>query len=153
MIFAMPDSPGEFSRFEFPDLPAPINGVVAILRCPLAPNTQGSIRKGSKDYTMVPYEVPDVWGPIRCQCYPHGILYFLYSQYLKSLESYHTLEWDRHTTASPRTYSMDVALRVGIASTAIQRGSESCIRGCQILKPPLQNTPSPGRCAAGTTRC
>lgn len=33
MIFAMPDSPGEFSRFDFPDLPAPLNGVVAILRC------------------------------------------------------------------------------------------------------------------------
>lgn len=32
MIFAMPDAPGEFSRFEFPDLPAPLNGVVAILR-------------------------------------------------------------------------------------------------------------------------
>jgi uncharacterized protein with NAD-binding domain and iron-sulfur cluster len=35
MIFAMPDSPGEFSRFDFPDLPAPLNGVVAILRCGL----------------------------------------------------------------------------------------------------------------------
>lgn len=32
MIFAMPDAPGEFSRFDFPDLPAPINGVLAILR-------------------------------------------------------------------------------------------------------------------------
>jgi hypothetical protein len=36
MIFAMPDSPGEFSRFDFPDLPAPLNGVVAILRCGLS---------------------------------------------------------------------------------------------------------------------
>jgi uncharacterized protein with NAD-binding domain and iron-sulfur cluster len=32
MIFAMPDSPGEFSRFDFPDLPAPFNGIIAILR-------------------------------------------------------------------------------------------------------------------------
>ncbi|CAI6011881.1 unnamed protein product [Closterium sp. NIES-65] len=32
MIFAMPDKPGEFSRFDFPDIPAPANGVVAILR-------------------------------------------------------------------------------------------------------------------------
>jgi len=32
MIFAMPDSPGEFSRFDFPDIPAPWNGLVAILR-------------------------------------------------------------------------------------------------------------------------
>lgn len=32
MIFARPDAPGEFSRFEFPDLPAPINGVIAILK-------------------------------------------------------------------------------------------------------------------------
>jgi 15-cis-phytoene desaturase len=32
MIFARPDAPGEFSRFDFPDLPAPINGIVAILR-------------------------------------------------------------------------------------------------------------------------
>ncbi|KIY99406.1 phytoene dehydrogenase, phytoenedesaturase [Monoraphidium neglectum] len=32
MIFAMPDAPGEFSRFDFPDIPAPLNGVVAILR-------------------------------------------------------------------------------------------------------------------------
>lgn len=32
MIFAMPNLPGEFSRFDFPDLPAPLNGVVAILR-------------------------------------------------------------------------------------------------------------------------
>lgn len=31
MIFAVPDSPGEFSRFDFPDLPSPLNGVVAIL--------------------------------------------------------------------------------------------------------------------------
>ena len=31
MIFAMPDSPGEFSRFDFPDLPAPWNGIIAIL--------------------------------------------------------------------------------------------------------------------------
>jgi 15-cis-phytoene desaturase len=32
MIFAVRDSPGEFSRFDFPDLPAPLNGIVAILR-------------------------------------------------------------------------------------------------------------------------
>ena len=32
MIFAMPDAPGEFSRFDFPDLPAPLNGIIAILR-------------------------------------------------------------------------------------------------------------------------
>lgn len=33
MIFAMPDAPGEFSRFDFPQwLPAPWNGIVAILR-------------------------------------------------------------------------------------------------------------------------
>nr|C3VEP9.1 RecName: Full=15-cis-phytoene desaturase, chloroplastic/chromoplastic; AltName: Full=Phytoene dehydrogenase; Short=OgPDS; AltName: Full=Phytoene desaturase; Flags: Precursor [Oncidium hybrid cultivar]ACP27624.1 phytoene desaturase [Oncidium hybrid cultivar] len=33
MIFAMPNKPGEFSRFDFPDvLPAPFNGIWAILR-------------------------------------------------------------------------------------------------------------------------
>nr|CAA60479.1 Phytoene desaturase [Haematococcus lacustris] len=32
MIFAMPDAPGEFSRFDFPELPAPWNGIIAILR-------------------------------------------------------------------------------------------------------------------------
>eukprot|EP00890_Picochlorum_soloecismus_P004797 jgi/Picsp_1/5318/NSC_02679-R1_phytoene desaturase len=32
MIFAVPEAPGEFSRFDFPDLPAPINGIIAILR-------------------------------------------------------------------------------------------------------------------------
>ena len=32
MIFATPESPGEFSRFDFPDLPAPLNGIIAILR-------------------------------------------------------------------------------------------------------------------------
>ncbi|KAL5542810.1 hypothetical protein UlMin_010520 [Ulmus minor] len=33
MIFAMPSKPGEFSRFDFPEvLPAPINGIWAILR-------------------------------------------------------------------------------------------------------------------------
>ncbi|KAG7029123.1 Phytoene dehydrogenase, chloroplastic/chromoplastic [Cucurbita argyrosperma subsp. argyrosperma] len=33
MIFAMPNKPGEFSRFDFPEvLPAPINGIWAILR-------------------------------------------------------------------------------------------------------------------------
>lgn len=32
MIFAMKDSPGQFSRFDFPELPAPFNGLVAILR-------------------------------------------------------------------------------------------------------------------------
>jgi len=32
MIFNQPDQPGTYSRFDFPDLPAPINGMVAILR-------------------------------------------------------------------------------------------------------------------------
>ena len=32
MIFAMPDKPGEFSRFDFPSwLPAPLNAFVAIV--------------------------------------------------------------------------------------------------------------------------
>lgn len=31
MIFNQPNQPGTYSRFDFPDLPAPINGVVAIL--------------------------------------------------------------------------------------------------------------------------
>lgn len=32
MIFNRPEKPGTYSRFDFPDLPAPFNGVVAILR-------------------------------------------------------------------------------------------------------------------------
>jgi 15-cis-phytoene desaturase len=32
MIFNQPDVPGTYSRFDFPDLPAPLNGIVAILR-------------------------------------------------------------------------------------------------------------------------
>ena len=32
MIFNQPEKPGTYSRFDFPDLPAPINGIVAILR-------------------------------------------------------------------------------------------------------------------------
>lgn len=32
MIFNQPDKPGTYSRFDFPDLPAPVNGLVAILR-------------------------------------------------------------------------------------------------------------------------
>ncbi|KAL8043556.1 hypothetical protein ABFX02_09G126800 [Erythranthe guttata] len=33
MIFAMPSKPGEFSRFDFPEiLPAPLNGILAILK-------------------------------------------------------------------------------------------------------------------------
>nr|AJT59422.1 PDS [Citrus maxima] len=33
MIFVMPNKPGEFSRFDFPEvLPAPLNGILAILR-------------------------------------------------------------------------------------------------------------------------
>jgi 15-cis-phytoene desaturase len=32
MIFNQPEKPGTYSRFDFPDLPAPLNGVVAILR-------------------------------------------------------------------------------------------------------------------------
>jgi 15-cis-phytoene desaturase len=32
MIFNQPEIPGTYSRFDFPNLPAPINGVVAILR-------------------------------------------------------------------------------------------------------------------------
>ena len=31
MIFNQPSKPGTYSRFDFPDLPAPINGIVAIL--------------------------------------------------------------------------------------------------------------------------
>ncbi|USR92866.1 15-cis-phytoene desaturase [Phormidium yuhuli AB48] len=32
MIFNQPENPGTYSRFDFPDLPAPVNGLVAILR-------------------------------------------------------------------------------------------------------------------------
>ncbi|OKH12727.1 15-cis-phytoene desaturase [[Limnothrix rosea] IAM M-220] len=32
MIFNQPDAPGTYSRFDFPDLPAPVNGVLAILK-------------------------------------------------------------------------------------------------------------------------
>jgi 15-cis-phytoene desaturase len=32
MIFNQPEAPGTYSRFDFPDLPAPLNGIVAILR-------------------------------------------------------------------------------------------------------------------------
>ena len=32
MIFNQPTTPGTYSRFDFPNLPAPINGIVAILR-------------------------------------------------------------------------------------------------------------------------
>jgi 15-cis-phytoene desaturase len=32
MIFNQPETPGTYSRFDFPDLPAPVNGLVAILR-------------------------------------------------------------------------------------------------------------------------
>ncbi len=32
MIFNQPEKPGTYSRFDFPDLPAPLNGVIAILR-------------------------------------------------------------------------------------------------------------------------
>ncbi|BAY98277.1 phytoene desaturase [Tolypothrix tenuis PCC 7101] len=32
MIFNQPNAPGTYSRFDFPDLPAPLNGIVAILR-------------------------------------------------------------------------------------------------------------------------
>lgn len=32
MIFNQPEKPGTYSRFDFPDLPAPINGVMAILK-------------------------------------------------------------------------------------------------------------------------
>jgi 15-cis-phytoene desaturase len=31
MIFNQPDNPGTYSRFDFPDIPAPVNGIVAIL--------------------------------------------------------------------------------------------------------------------------
>ncbi|KGG16794.1 MULTISPECIES: 15-cis-phytoene desaturase [unclassified Prochlorococcus] len=32
MIFNQPEEPGTYSRFDFPDLPAPINGIAAILK-------------------------------------------------------------------------------------------------------------------------
>ncbi|MGD1875185.1 MAG: 15-cis-phytoene desaturase [Mastigocoleus sp.] len=32
MIFNQPEKPGTYSRFDFPDLPAPLNGIAAILR-------------------------------------------------------------------------------------------------------------------------
>src|SRR5918997_5673375 len=32
MIFNQPEAPGTYSRFDFPNLPAPINGIIAILR-------------------------------------------------------------------------------------------------------------------------
>lgn len=32
MIFNQPETPGTYSRFDFPDIPAPLNGIVAILR-------------------------------------------------------------------------------------------------------------------------
>jgi hypothetical protein len=47
MIFATPESPGEFSRFDFPDLPAPLNGIIAILR-----NNQVGGRVGGLDRAL-----------------------------------------------------------------------------------------------------
>ncbi|WP_107668650.1 15-cis-phytoene desaturase [Cyanothece sp. BG0011] len=32
MIFNQPETPGTYSRFDFPNLPAPVNGIIAILR-------------------------------------------------------------------------------------------------------------------------
>ncbi|KAJ7568378.1 hypothetical protein O6H91_01G030000 [Diphasiastrum complanatum] len=32
LIFAMPDKPGTFSRFDFPEISAPLNGIIAILK-------------------------------------------------------------------------------------------------------------------------
>ncbi len=32
MIFNQPEKPGTYSRFDFPDIPAPLNGIIAILR-------------------------------------------------------------------------------------------------------------------------
>jgi 15-cis-phytoene desaturase len=32
MIFNQPEKPGTYSRFDFPDIPAPLNGVIAILK-------------------------------------------------------------------------------------------------------------------------
>jgi 15-cis-phytoene desaturase len=32
MIFNQPEQPGTYSRFDFPDVPAPVNGLIAILR-------------------------------------------------------------------------------------------------------------------------
>ncbi|MDJ0843786.1 15-cis-phytoene desaturase [Crocosphaera sp.] len=32
MIFNQPETPGTYSRFDFPDIPAPVNGIIAILR-------------------------------------------------------------------------------------------------------------------------
>ncbi|WP_017659860.1 15-cis-phytoene desaturase [Baaleninema simplex] len=32
MIFNQPEKPGTYSRFDFPDVPAPVNGIIAILR-------------------------------------------------------------------------------------------------------------------------
>jgi 15-cis-phytoene desaturase len=32
MIFNQPETPGTYSRFDFPDIPAPLNGIAAILR-------------------------------------------------------------------------------------------------------------------------
>lgn len=32
LIFNQPDNPGTYSRFDFPDIPAPWNGIIAILR-------------------------------------------------------------------------------------------------------------------------
>ena len=32
MLFNMPEQPGQLSRFDFPNIPAPFNGIVAILR-------------------------------------------------------------------------------------------------------------------------
>ena len=55
MIFAMPDSPGEFSRFDFPDLPAPLNGVVAILRC-RTDLVCRSLRQGTTMLAIFPWQ-------------------------------------------------------------------------------------------------
>lgn len=59
MIFARPDAPGQFSRFEFPDLPAPINGVIAILRYTTDPaarmRDQGLISGNQNSSVLVCY--------------------------------------------------------------------------------------------------
>jgi uncharacterized protein with NAD-binding domain and iron-sulfur cluster len=63
MIFAMPDSPGEFSRFDFPDIPAPLNGVIAILR-----NNQASIWGGGVFGGVAVWGLPPPHTHQACSC-------------------------------------------------------------------------------------
>ena len=80
MIFNQPETPGTYSRFDFPNLPAPVNGIVAILR--------------NNDMLTWPEKIRLGLGLIPASIHGH--------KYVEEMDKYSFSEWLKQQNVPPR---------------------------------------------------